>query len=105
MEMDLHLRARELLAEGGLPSAVPSLLWGGLGQGDACALCSQPIQRNEMQYEIEVKMERGAQCFRFHLPCHLAWWAECMQFRHGKDRPESTSQRSATGLKSPPAWP
>ena len=75
----LHLRARELIATGVLPSAAPDKLFGGFGSKSACALCGAPILPTEVEYELEYRSVDAASYsssrrrIRFHLPCHAIW--------------------------------
>jgi hypothetical protein len=75
----LHLRARELICTGVLPSAAPDALFGGFGSKYVCALCGAPIRPTEVEYELEYRAVGAAsgsssrQLVRFHLPCHAIW--------------------------------
>lgn len=68
-ERDLFVQAREYIASGRLPSAVPKSLGAGPGTGATCSLCGQPIEPNQVEYEL--KADRAG--FRFHMRCHAIW--------------------------------
>jgi hypothetical protein len=75
----LHLRARELISTGVLPSAAPDELFGGYGSKSMCALCGAPILPTEVEYELQyAAVDAGSRLpvrrqIRFHLPCHAIW--------------------------------
>ena len=68
--------ARERIAKGQLPGKEPAQVWGGPGSGELCSLCAKPIERFQIEFEIE---ERGptAQVYRFHSACLSVWQLEC----------------------------
>src|SRR2546426_12206902 len=45
--------ARKVVQDGKLPSRRPDRTWGGLGVGASCAVCGVPVERDEMEFEIE----------------------------------------------------
>jgi hypothetical protein len=69
-ELDLFVQAREYIASGRLPSTVPKSLGAGPGTGATCGLCGQPIEPNQVEYELKGD---GGERFRFHLQCHAIW--------------------------------
>lgn len=69
-ERDLFVLAREHIAGGRLPSAVPKSLGAGRGTGATCSLCGQPIEPEQVEYELNGD---GGETFRFHLRCHAIW--------------------------------
>ena len=59
---------------------------GGYGSGSKCDACDQPIERNQVEYEVE-DAERG-KTLRLHLGCHVLWQVECVQrIRASSDTP------------------
>ena len=68
--------ARERIATGHLPREESSRMWNGYGTGELCSLCDKPIDRYQLEYQIELE---GAtvQRFRFHTVCHSIWQLEC----------------------------
>lgn len=52
-EETLRARAREALRTGRLPDRPPEHIWGGPGMGARCAVCVEPIGRNESELELQ----------------------------------------------------
>lgn len=73
----LRARAARLIATGGLPPGAPARSWGGPGSGEPCALCSLPIERGELEFELEFTGGDGrpadARTCRFHTRCFDVW--------------------------------
>ncbi|HTV78042.1 MAG TPA: hypothetical protein VMF03_07280 [Steroidobacteraceae bacterium] len=68
--------ARRRVRSQQLPDHEPEQSWGGLGNGQPCALCNRPITGSQIEYEIETAT--GAiGFFRFHAACSLAWRQAC----------------------------
>jgi hypothetical protein len=68
--------AREALREGRIPSRPADELWGGAGSGGPCAICNAPLERHEVEYELQFThgLESGA--YHVHVACCMAWEAE-----------------------------
>ncbi len=77
LESELRPIARERIAQKQLPGEVPSQLWGGPGTGELCALCDKPIQKDDMEYELEGTLDGKVRTFRFHVVCQSVWQLEC----------------------------
>jgi len=77
LEAALRPIARERIAKRQLPCEAPSKMWGGHGTGQRCALCDKPIQRDEVEYEVEGHIDGAVQAFRFHVVCQSVWQLEC----------------------------
>lgn len=75
-EKELRPIARERITHGRLPLRASSRFWGGFGTGVTCALCDEPIQPEEIEYEVR-SIDAAAQTLRFHRVCHCAWQLEC----------------------------
>ena len=73
-EAALRPLARELIAKGQLPRGALSRMWGGNGTGQRCSLCDKPIERYQIEYEVE---HTEALALRFHTACLSAWQLEC----------------------------
>jgi len=86
LEEALRPIARERIAKGQLPRKEPSRMLGGPGSGQICSLCDKPIERYQIEYEIE---QRGAsaQTFRFHTACQSIWQLECAGDDYLRKRP------------------
>jgi hypothetical protein len=80
LETELRVVARERIAKGQLPRAVPERMWGGKGTGRACALCDAPIE--EMELEVEEHTDGKLQTFYFHVLCQSLWQLECVREHH-----------------------
>jgi hypothetical protein len=69
LEAELRPIARERIASGQLPHETPARMWAGHGTGRPCALCDKPIEKDEIEYEVEHQTESGVQTFHFHIVC------------------------------------
>lgn len=77
-EAALRQRARHKLRSGILPTNAEARVWAGPGLGLPCAVCDEPIERDDLEYEIEFALGAGKplQPYRFHRRCHAAWQLE-----------------------------
>jgi hypothetical protein len=57
------------LNAGTLPREDAVKLWAGMGSGKTCALCEQPIDSSQAEYEIEYDVRPA---IRLHADCHAA---------------------------------
>ncbi|HEY7652241.1 MAG TPA: hypothetical protein VIG07_05410 [Methylomirabilota bacterium] len=74
----LRAKARAAVQNGELPSRAPDRTWGGPGVGAACAVCEQPVRKDEMEFEIEFahdgsNLEAGLDKYHVHIRCFAAW--------------------------------
>lgn len=73
----LRTRAAQLIATGRLPPGAPARSWGGPGSGEPCALCEVPIDRGELEFELEFPAGDGGPLnvctCRFHTRCFDVW--------------------------------
>ena len=51
----LREKAREAILSGRLPAAKPNRTFGGPSAGATCAVCGDPVQRAEMEFELEFR--------------------------------------------------
>jgi hypothetical protein len=74
-------------------------MWGGFGTGQLCSLCDKPIERYQLEYEIELG---GAtvQTFRFHTLCHSIWQFECAPRRLPEEASVACSNRQINPVRS-----
>jgi hypothetical protein len=86
LETDLRQLARDRIAKGQLPSAVPERMWGGKGSGRSCSLCDKPI--GEMELEVEEHIDGKIQTFHFHVLCQSLWQLECVHEYHLRTHPK-----------------
>ena len=79
-EASLREKARRHLQHGLIPNAVPRRVYGGLGIGARCHMCSLPVRHD--QSEIELQFFRDAvekpylAVFHLHTRCYAAWELE-----------------------------
>jgi hypothetical protein len=52
-------------------------MWGGKSAGGYCALCDQSIEPDEMELEVEQRIDGELAPLRFHVVCHSLWRLEC----------------------------
>ena len=82
-EHRLRALARERIAKGELPSEPALRMWGGDGTGRLCSLCREPVQRDQIEFEVE----SGRHNLIFHMVCQSVWQLECANttLEHPKD--------------------
>ena len=68
---ELIALARRLVADGVLPTTLPTATLGGPSDGAPCAVCSQPIEPGRV--EIELEWGRDGPRLVMHPTCHAAW--------------------------------
>ena len=79
----LREKAREAIRAGKLPSRVPDRTLGGPGLGEPCTICSEPIKRDQMEFEIDFAHDGatpGVDRLHVHVRCFAAW-----ELERGKD--------------------
>ena len=82
-ESGLREKARAAVRNGKIPSRTPDRTWGGPGVGAMCAICDLPVERTEMEFEIQFARDGdnpGLDKFHVHIRCFAAWEFE----RRGK---------------------
>jgi hypothetical protein len=77
-ETILRRLAREAIQAGKMPSCSPERLWGGAGVGIRCAICGSTVGRDEVEFELEFRLDvdRGQGNFHVHARCFAAWELE-----------------------------
>ena len=78
-EGTLWKRAREAVETGKLPNRRPTCMWGGSGVGASCAICEDPLEPDELEYEVEFDQIDGSaasQGYHIHVRCYAAWELE-----------------------------
>ena len=63
------------LSVAALRSAVPGRMWGGKGCGAPCDYCRVLVSADEIEYEVEARLEDESLILHFHPRCHDAWRA------------------------------
>lgn len=69
----LREQAREAVRRGRLPARAPDRTWGGPGVNAECAICSKPVTKSEMEFEIQFAHEGGLDKYHVHIRCFAAW--------------------------------
>ena len=78
-EDELRNRAREAVQAGRLPNRAPSLIWGGTGFWTNCAICGNPVNSDEVGYELQFAEGEGLPGgteYHVHVRCFTAWEQE-----------------------------
>jgi hypothetical protein len=52
-DQPINEKAREAISSGRLPSSSPSRMFNGRGTGAKCAVCGDPVQRDDLDFELE----------------------------------------------------
>jgi hypothetical protein len=81
-EAILRRKAQEVIRTGKLPARRPDRTWGGPGVGARCAVCNDPVTKDELEFEIQFTIdggEPGLDKFHVHIRCFAAWEFERAQ--------------------------
>jgi hypothetical protein len=63
----------ERLTVAALRSAIPGRMWGGKGCGAPCDYCRVLVSAEEIEYEVEARVDREIFILHFHPRCYDAW--------------------------------
>ena len=90
MPDEAHLREQALgaIRDGRIPVRQPDRTWGGPGVGAACSVCSLPIGKDQLEFEIQFihhGRDPGLDKYHVHVRCFAAW--EFERRGAGKERP------------------
>src|SRR5260370_42350769 len=69
----LRDKARQAVEQRKLPNRPPDRLWGGPGVGAPCAVCDRPVDKAEMEFEIQFARGGGTpyfDVFHVHTRCY-----------------------------------
>ncbi len=58
-----------------LRSAMPGRMWGGKGCGAPCDYCRVLVSAEEIEYEVEARLDPEVVILHFHPRCYDAWRA------------------------------
>ncbi len=58
-----------------VPYQKPMRTWAGHGSGALCDLCRQPIEADQIEYELELPPGAQAAALNMHLACYEKWSA------------------------------
>jgi hypothetical protein len=77
-ERALRAQARQAMKLGSLPKHRPEHIWGGLGSGASCALCSKGIGPEDMEFELQFPSTTHPDSgnYHVHVNCFAAWERE-----------------------------
>jgi hypothetical protein len=78
-EAILREAVRAVVQAGKLPARWPDRTWGGPGVGGPCAVCEQPVRRDELEFEIEFEHKGATPApdkFHVHVRCFAVWELE-----------------------------
>ena len=76
------------LSVAALRSAVPGKMWGGKGCGAPCDFCRVLVSAEEIEYEVEARLERENLVLHFHPRCYDAWQTSREQAARETPAPE-----------------
>jgi hypothetical protein len=63
------------LSVAALRSAVPGRMWGGKGCGAPCDFCRVLVSQEEIEYEVEARLDGELLMLHFHPRCYDTWRA------------------------------
>jgi hypothetical protein len=85
----LHVRAKERMRSGELPTYGPSSSYAGRGSSISCALCDAPILASEVELELEfVAAGAHRKVIRLHSGCESVWNEERLRLRNYQKAPD-----------------
>jgi hypothetical protein len=75
MEMSVRIGSEttETVDSSLLSQREPLRTWAGHGTGVTCNGCGEPIQTNEIEYEVEMPPGGEVATLNFHLACYRVW--------------------------------
>ena len=99
-EIALRGKIREAIRAGKLPTQAPERMWAGPGGGLPCLLCGEPVQRDEIEYELVFAQGADAKAVSQHVhgQCFAAWEIER---RQAADAATPRATGPETRLKAP----
>lgn len=56
-----------------VPYQKPTRTWAGRGTGSFCDLCHQPIEADQVEYEVELPPDSQVPVLNLHLACYEKW--------------------------------
>ena len=58
-----------------VPYTKPQRTWAGHGSGGPCDLCGEPIDPQQIEYEVELSEDACVSVLNLHLSCFEVWMA------------------------------
>lgn len=86
----------ERLTVAALRNAIPGRMWGGKGCGTPCDYCRVLVSAEEIEYEVEARLDHEVFILHFHPRCYDAW-------RSSRERPAAAAPAPQESDPSPPA--
>ena len=83
---------RRRIDNGLLPQTFAKTISVGLGSGGKCVACDQPIETEQVEYQVFGP--RYGKALRLHWGCHILWQLECIE--------RMRRQRTSDGLPGEP---
>lgn len=86
-EAVLRQQARQVIQSGKLPSRHPDRTWGGPGVGAPCTVCTEPVTRDQMKFEIQFAHDGDTpdlDKFHVHLRSFAAWEMERAELKDAR---------------------
>lgn len=96
--LERHARVRRRIVERRLPLHLPDRIIAGHGSGSKCAACDQPVNADEIEYDVEDPRNDAAR-LNLHLECYLVWQIECVK-RLREQREDDPSDQPAPSDQS-----
>ena len=78
----LREKARQAIRTAKLPTRLPGRTWGGPGIGKPCTICGEPINGDQLEFEIQFAHDGATprlDSFHVHVRCFVAWKFERRQ--------------------------
>jgi len=72
----LREKARDAIRSGRLPSRRSDRMWGGPGMSAPCAVCGEPVSRDQTGFELQFEgdnAESPMDRHNLHVRCFAAW--------------------------------
>jgi hypothetical protein len=85
----LRQKAGAAVQNGKIPGRRPDRTWGGPGIGAVCAVCELPIERHEMEFDVQFARDGrdpGLDKYYLHSRCFAAWEFERTEASAGGSR-------------------
>ncbi len=73
MRLARKTRGTEEAQPADVPYQKPRRTWAGHGSGALCDLCHQPIEADQIEYEVELPADAGVPVLNLHLGCYEQW--------------------------------
>lgn len=105
-------KAREPIQAGTLPRRAPKRTWGGPGVGADCAICNVPVNRDELELEIEYERDDKVEWngnddtldkYHVHVGCFMVWEHERHTLEQAPGPPSPRAAPSESTPVSPPS--